>query len=177
MFPPCGKWSITSSIISDRGSCFKPVHSDWFASASGAGKRGTQRNSFWVHAHIDKHTGCGNLPILFCFLSAYPCKTAVHFEQEVRMLEWLSNTIVLNMATSKEMLNILFQSTDHIQSVVLSVAVWLRLTCLSHPDRGSWGWAGGWLTTNVTLPVPCYPRPQYLPSTSNTILLWNDNKP
>lgn len=99
MFPPCGKWSITSSIISDRGSCFKPVHSDWFASASGAAKRGTQRNSFWVHARIDKHTGSGNLPILFCFLSACPCKTVAHFEQEVRMLEWLSNTIVLNMAS------------------------------------------------------------------------------
>lgn len=98
MFPPCGKWSITSSTTSDRGSCFEPAPNETSAWASGATKgeaRGILLGTY-TQTHTHARTGCGDLAILICFFSVGLCKTTAHFEQEVRM--WLLRATLPDVA-------------------------------------------------------------------------------
>lgn len=99
MSPTCGKWSITSSITSDRGSCFEPC-SQWIVCLMEQ-KKGKP----------DTHTysGCGNLAILICFFLVCLYKTVAHFEQEVRKSQWFVRATLPDVAflwsTSNETLH------------------------------------------------------------------------
>lgn len=182
MFPPCGKWSITSSITSDRGSCFEPAPNESSAWASGATKGEARGILLGTCTHTETHTQDVEI-----WPSSSVSSLSVYVRQQLtlnRKWKCCSGSYVqrYQMWPSSDPLPMKLctgplWSTDHTQPAVLSVAVWLRLTCLSQPDRGGWGWAGGWLTTNVTLPVPCHTSPRHLPSTSDTMLVWTDSLP
>lgn len=128
-----------------------------------------KKTKAWVH--VCTHTLDGEIwP--FSFVSC----TAAHFEQEVRILLWLLCASLPDAAflwaTSIETWRRTYlKHWPHAASVLLcGWDAWL-----SQPDRGSWGWAWGWLTTNVTVSFPWHTSPRHLPSTSDTMLLWNES--